>query len=149
MKPIKRKLTSSLAVFLFLCAAQIASAFYDPYLGRWLNRDPIAERGGVNLYAFTGNSPIGHIDSYGNAWWQCTLTPGGDYTRGENPVLHVCEYRCDYNGVGGWFVPDVLVTIENRYCPSERNNIPACWPGFNRQGCSPPQSRFNGGPPCG
>ena len=29
--------------------------YYDPLAGRWLNRDPIGERGGVNLYGFVGN----------------------------------------------------------------------------------------------
>ena len=30
--------------------------FYSPDLMRWINRDPIEEAGGVNLYAFCGNS---------------------------------------------------------------------------------------------
>jgi RHS repeat-associated protein len=35
--------------------------FYDAYLQRWLNRDPIEEYGGLNLYQFALNSPImGH-----------------------------------------------------------------------------------------
>ncbi len=29
---------------------------YNPDLGRWLNRDPIGENGGVNLYGFVGNN---------------------------------------------------------------------------------------------
>jgi len=39
--------------------------FYDPNLQRWLNRDPIGEAGGVNLYAFLGNNPISFIDPLG------------------------------------------------------------------------------------
>src|SRR5207253_4607548 len=34
---------------------------YDPDLGRWLNRDPIAEAGGLNLYAYVGNSAVSRI----------------------------------------------------------------------------------------
>ena len=30
--------------------------YYNPRDGRWINRDPIAEKGGWNLYAFLGNS---------------------------------------------------------------------------------------------
>ena len=46
--------------------------FYDPGLQRWLNRDPIGERGGLNLYAYIGNNPINHYDPLGLAigdWW--------------------------------------------------------------------------------
>ena len=32
--------------------------FYDPVWGRWLNRDPIEEDGGLNLYAFCGNDGL-------------------------------------------------------------------------------------------
>jgi RHS repeat-associated protein len=38
---------------------------YDPTSQRWLNRDPVGEAGGMNLYGFVGNNPIGEIDPYG------------------------------------------------------------------------------------
>jgi len=41
--------------------------FYDPYNQRWLNRDPIEEDGGINLYTFVDNSPPNRVDPYGNA----------------------------------------------------------------------------------
>ncbi len=41
--------------------------FYHPELGRWLNRDPIRERGGLNLYAFVRNLPVAIIDKLGLA----------------------------------------------------------------------------------
>ena len=55
--------------------------FYRPDLGRWLNRDPIEEDGGENLYAFCENDAISKYDALGcnvtlttgnrNAsWWQ-------------------------------------------------------------------------------
>ncbi|HEY9778281.1 MAG TPA: RHS repeat-associated core domain-containing protein, partial [Planktothrix sp.] len=38
---------------------------YSPNIGRFLNRDPIGVRGGLNLYAYVGNSPMGAIDPSG------------------------------------------------------------------------------------
>ncbi len=40
--------------------------WYAPNLQRWVNQDPIKERGGLNLFQFVGNRPIGSIDFYGN-----------------------------------------------------------------------------------
>jgi len=34
-------------------------------MGRWLNRDPIGERGGLNLYAFVGNDGVNLWDLLG------------------------------------------------------------------------------------
>jgi RHS repeat-associated protein len=39
--------------------------FYDPTLQRWLNRDPIFEAGGINLYGFVFNRPLNGIDPWG------------------------------------------------------------------------------------
>jgi RHS repeat-associated protein len=39
--------------------------FYDPNLQRWINRDPIQELGGPNLYAFNRHSPLTLIDPFG------------------------------------------------------------------------------------
>ena len=39
--------------------------FYSPETGRWLNRDPIEEDGGLNLYGFIGNDGMNHIDPFG------------------------------------------------------------------------------------
>ena len=40
--------------------------YYSPTDGRWLSRDPIEERGGVNLYAYCSNIPNFRIDQLGN-----------------------------------------------------------------------------------
>jgi hypothetical protein len=48
-----------------LIAYQLRS--YSPRLGRWLNRDPIEEEGGVNLYAFCSNDGVAITDSLGQA----------------------------------------------------------------------------------
>ena len=39
--------------------------FYDPLTGRWPSRDPIEEKGGMNLYGFVGNDGIDRFDLLG------------------------------------------------------------------------------------
>jgi len=39
--------------------------YYHPQTGRWINRDPIEERGGLNLYGFVGNDGVGRVDIWG------------------------------------------------------------------------------------
>jgi len=39
--------------------------FYSARLGRFINRDPIGEMGGANLYAYAGNDPVNGFDYLG------------------------------------------------------------------------------------
>ena len=39
--------------------------YYDPLMGRWPNRDPIGEFGGINLYSFANNNSINLVDILG------------------------------------------------------------------------------------
>ena len=69
--------------------------FYSPSIGRWVSTDPAEEFGGFNLYAFTGNDAINHIDIGGlfrvkvtaDAFipWDWVRLPG-------NPVSPTTEY---------------------------------------------------------
>ena len=54
------------AVLLWLAAAPLAQAFYNPSTGRWLNRDPIGEVVENNLYSFVRNQPISRLDYLGH-----------------------------------------------------------------------------------
>ena len=47
--------------------------YYSPRLGRWVSRDPIAEKGGLNLYQYARNQPPSIIDSLGR---QATISDG-------------------------------------------------------------------------
>jgi hypothetical protein len=64
------------AVWLFV-ASTSAHAFYDPLVGRWLNRDPVEEAGGINLYRYCGNRTPNRIDPFGlaDAGGSCPGTP--------------------------------------------------------------------------
>ena len=39
--------------------------YYNPSTGRWLNRDPVEENGGKNLYVFVQDNPINSFDRIG------------------------------------------------------------------------------------
>ena len=41
--------------------------YYNAETGRWLNRDPIGEAGGLNLYGMLGNDPVNLVDALGLA----------------------------------------------------------------------------------
>lgn len=41
--------------------------FASPGLGRWINRDPLGEEGGINLYEFAGSNPINFVDTEGES----------------------------------------------------------------------------------
>ena len=50
---------------------QVRHRIYDPGLGRWLTRDPIGERGGLNLYGFVWNDPLNLSDRLGLEETKC------------------------------------------------------------------------------
>ncbi len=69
--------------------------YYNAATGRWLSRDPIAERGGLNLYGFVHNNPQSYVDSDGRFFnpvgglisigmgWGIAALTGDDYSVGE------------------------------------------------------------------
>ena len=67
--------------------ANFRMRWYDAVTGRWLSKDPIGLNGGLNLYAFCGNTPISLVDAFGLNWWDATKRFGSDaingYVRGD------------------------------------------------------------------
>ena len=55
--------------------------YYSTQLGRWINRDPLGERGGINIYLFSLNNSINIIDILG-----LENLSGGSYLVIENPT---------------------------------------------------------------
>ena len=45
--------------------------YYSATLGRWINRDPIGDLGGANVYAYVGNSPTNRTDYLGLMYIPC------------------------------------------------------------------------------
>ena len=56
------------AVLLFtilLAAAHVAPAMYDAEVGRFITRDPIKYKGGINLYEYVRDNPTNRTDPRG------------------------------------------------------------------------------------
>jgi hypothetical protein len=53
------------ALGLWLLSQCCGQCFYDPGPQRWINRDPIGELGGQNLYAFAANDAVDLFDLFG------------------------------------------------------------------------------------
>lgn len=79
-----------LACLWLLLGGASVHAFYNPESGRWLNRDPIDERGGLNLNAFCHNKPLDISDPDGRNPAAGVLVIGGvTVTVGECVLLAV------------------------------------------------------------
>ena len=63
----------TLLLLALLLASQATHAFYDSSKGKWINRDPIEERGGENLLGFVNNDPIDFADPLGKALYPPNL----------------------------------------------------------------------------
>ena len=65
--------------------------YYNPNLGRWINRDPIEEQGGWNLYVMVGNN-------VSNTWdkWGLACCGKKEY----NPAFQGCCESLNHDGSG-------------------------------------------------
>jgi len=43
--------------------------YYDPSTGRWVNSDPMEEKGGLNLFGFVENDPSNRVDPLGKDYY--------------------------------------------------------------------------------
>ena len=86
--------------------------YYKPSTGTWVNRDPINERGGINLYDFVWNEPVGRIDALG--------LYGGGVTFGEKAG---CVCSCGYTAckTASQLAQQALAEAAQRYPTSTHN----------------------------
>lgn len=73
--------------------------YYNPTHGKWLNRDPLVEKGGLNLNAFCRNDAVNFIDVVGASQWQPVPGNSGwdyrfDQSAGNGDPQHI-HYRKD------------------------------------------------------
>ena len=90
-----------LAVLIQVSCAIPALAFYHPEEGRWINRDPIEEEGGKNLYAFAENASVNKMDPLGLDIYLTTGNKNASPRQAGNRYLHqeICvdTWRTDPN----------------------------------------------------
>jgi hypothetical protein len=90
---------------LFLLSAPVLSAMYCPYEGRFLNRDPIEEKGGANLYGMVGNNPVSKKDHLG-------LVDEGDKCCCDSPGMPKFTARATAK-VSGYYITFSAQDIKN------------------------------------
>jgi len=93
---------------------------YDPVTGRWPSRDPIGERGGINLYGMVGNSPVTNIDYLGLLTVVAPLPKFDiDVTvkgASKNQINNATDALAHYRSNAGGSVPagpDLIETVQN------------------------------------
>jgi len=69
--------------------------YYDPTLGRWVTRDPIGSNGGLNIYGYCKEDPVGNVDQSGFSVY-VYRTPVEIFPNSWHISRHL--YHCDH-----WF----------------------------------------------
>ncbi|MEO6876210.1 MAG: RHS repeat-associated core domain-containing protein, partial [Opitutaceae bacterium] len=85
--------------------------YYQPTTGRWLSRDPIEEKGGVNLYGMVGNDPVGKVDYLGLTLWDAWRKWRGEKLNKVGAIDVTGSAVVGLMGAGSWsiqvaFFPD-------------------------------------------
>jgi RHS repeat-associated protein len=125
--------------------------YYNASTGRWLNRDPIEEKGGVNLYAANANAFPNRLDYMGlsflwdKPWTEERLNPRPDPTgdifgatdwyyfrphaKPYKPLVGCpCKYKINITGssrVGSWWVKGDLEADNHERIHREQHYHPA------------------------
>ncbi len=110
---------------------------YSAALGRWISRDPIREKGGLNMYAYAGNMPVRKLDPTGLS---CNnFDDDENYPPDEDdwlPWLEIPSYTTDPHMEGVFQLPRPKRRIRLRsfFKPCKPDSDPQCCEE-NRVGC--------------
>ena len=150
-----------MAAIAFFAALNV-QASYDPSTGRWFSRDPIEEKGGLNLYGFIQNEPISKIDKIGlqSVGFGPNLTFFGSIvSRGEcGGFIYKSGWELDAGrgtadqSVGGIIIQNVQATFAVRLCDEKKSPFhfgppslnpvnPGDWPFYEAWSIPPGKSR--------
>ncbi|MCP4351614.1 MAG: hypothetical protein GY795_39620 [Desulfobacterales bacterium] len=80
--------------------------FYLSAFGRWMNRDPLGEKGGINLYRVVENNLINYLDPLGlsNTFEQQAFCPSNRNSPCRN-TFPQCMRKCLNKMNSAWLVP--------------------------------------------
>jgi hypothetical protein len=70
-----------------------AYRYYDPVTGRWPSRDPIQERGGINLYGFVGNAAVNRWDKLGLEFYAGYVPKPSEINSNGNVIIDTTTYQ--------------------------------------------------------
>jgi hypothetical protein len=132
MKSRRLAVLAAIAFFGFL-AVETASAFYNPQSGRWLNRDPLREDGGFNLYTYVLNDPLSEVDPFGLDFTRYLVTSKPDPS---------CVAQCDKQF-------EDCINKNTVFCSIGGGAAGAGAQFYNKTGRYPGKERLLGGPPSG
>lgn len=112
--------------------------WYNPDLQRWMNQDPIQERGGINLYRYNGNNSISVVDAWG------LLDPGfGKVVPEAVVIISDGAVGAGAVGVGAIGAGVVIIVVAITHPPNPMRGYVPAHPGGSRRN-APPNFCFSG-----
>jgi uncharacterized protein RhaS with RHS repeats len=120
MKTQMKRLLGLVTLLALFSAPHLASAYYDPGVQRWINRDPIEEGGGLNLYQFLANDAVSETDSWGLLVPPPPVVIAPPVVIVTAPIeVGVCvyagvAYACDKTGVHEWLANKICNEDEKK-----------------------------------